>query len=566
MQRSFLALMFVTSLSSFPALAKDVSAQSEITKAIVYSDRATLTRRAVVEIPAGAHNLVFSGVPVNIYTDSLRVEGNAKVEVIFGALSHKRESFQDYVAPREKELNQKLVTLQDQRKVFNADKQALRAGQEFLKNIGKQATLRTNEDVAEINLKPESWAAAADSLTSKMSQNLKASLELDVKTRDVNKQIQQVQNELRELRTGHKQSYSVTIPYEADKPTTLTVDLSYQQTNVGWQPTYDARLDTKSGDMDLVQYGSVWQKTGEDWTDIALTLSTAQPSRGTDLPDLYTNWVNIIKPMPMRKKGMVMSMSAPAAEAGVSAAYIDAIEQQNEMDLEEAMHDSAIPVPIETKTRSAQINADGYVGEYIIKGPSTVKSNGEQAKLLVGNFETDSAMQVQIKPQIGHEAYLVVNTTLKGEAPILPGQVSLFRDGAFIGKGHLPMLRPGDMEGLGFGVDDNVTISRNTLKDERSEAGIISKEVTLERHYVTEIQNLHKTGVEIAILETVPVSQDQRINIEFLAEKTTAGYEKDVDDVKGLTRWTQTLKPKEKSKINLGWKVTWPKGENISGL
>ncbi len=561
MRRSFLALMLVTSLSSLPALAKDIPADSKITKATVYSDRATLTRRAVIDIPAGAHNLIFTGVPINIYTDSLRVGGSAKADVVFGALSHKRESFQDYVAPREKELNQKLVTLQDHRKVFNADKQALKAGQEFLKNVGKQATLRTNEDVAEIDLKPESWGAAADSLTSKMSQNLKASLELDIKIRDVNKQIQQVQNELRDLRTGHKQSYSVTIPYEADKPTTLTVDLSYQQTNVGWQPIYDARLDTKTGDMELVQYGSVWQQTGEDWTDIALTLSTAQPSRGTDLPDLYTNWVNIRQNMPMRKSsgGQLNMFSAQTAGSSVALE-----ERAMEMD----MAASALPVPIEAKARSrgAQINADGYVGEYIITGPATVKSDGEQAKLLVGGFETDSAMQVQIKPQVGHEAYLVVNTTLKGEAPILPGQVSLFRDGAFIGKGHLPMLRPGDKEGLGFGVDDNVTISRNTLKDERSEAGLISKEVSLERHYVTEIQNLHKTDVEIAVLETVPVSQDQRIKIDILADKTTAGYESDVKDVKGVTRWVQTLKPKEKSKVNLGWKVTWPKGENISGL
>ncbi len=568
MRQPFFALMVFTALSpvtAFSALAKDIPVESEIRAATVYSDRATLTRNVKVKIPAGSHNLVFTGLPVSLFPDSLRTEGSAKADVTFGALTHKRENHSDYVVPKEKDLNAQLVALQDYNKLYNIEKQALKAGRIFLENLGKQASLRTNEDIAKIELNPDSWSSAADSISTKMLENMKSSLALDIKIRDTNEKIRKIQNELRGLRTGQKQTYSVTVPFEADKDTTLNIDLSYQLPGVSWQPIYDARLDVKSGKLALVQYGSVWQRTGEDWKDVELTLSTAQPSRGTGLPDLYPNWIRIIyHPQKVNSYGR-NNFSSISANISGAAAPMAAMEMKSDMAYDGEMVQEE-DLERSVSFQAAQINTEGFVGEYKITGPANVKSDGTKSKLLVGGFDTKTWKQVQIKPQYGTDAYLVIKTKLKGDAPILPGQVNLFRDGAFIGKTHLPMLRPDDVEELAFGIDDNVTVKRNTVKNENSEAGMITKESVIERHYVTEIQNLHKEPVDIAVLETVPVSSDKRLRIEILKDKTTQGYETDLHDVKGVTRWIKTLKPQEKSKVTLGWKAVWPKGESVSGL
>ncbi len=557
MRRSFFSLLVVSSLASFPALAEDITVDSAIKAATVYNDRAMLTRTAIVDIPAGAHNLIFKGLPINIDTNSLRTKGSAVANVQFGALSHKRENFEDFVVPRQKELNAELQTLQDQNKVYNAEKQALKTAQEFLKNLGQQAVLRENEVIAKIDLNPDNWAAAADGLSSKMAENLKASLALDFKIRDVNEKIKKIQNDLRQLRSNGKQNYIVSIPFESDKATKLSVDLSYQISGVSWQPIYDARLDVKGGKLDLVQYGSVWQQTGEDWEDVALTLSTAQPSRGTSLPDLYSNWLSLFNQG--RGKGR-----------GANTATLKAVQFSAEMDMAESAMPmemaASAPMKREVSFQAAQINTEGFVGEYKITGPASVKSDGTKAKLLIGSFDIESALQVQIKPQISTDAYLVAKVTLKGEAPILPGQVNLFRDGAYIGQSYMKMLRPDGVEQLAFGIDDNVTVKRNTIKDERSEAGMITKDIVLERHYVTDIQNLHKETINIAVLETVPVSKDENISVEILKDHTTPGYESDLKNVKGVTRWMADLEPKAKAQVKLGWKVSWPKGQNISGL
>jgi uncharacterized protein (TIGR02231 family) len=135
-----------------------------------------------------------------------------------------------------------------------------------------------------------------------------------------------------------------------------------------------------------------------------------------------------------------------------------------------------------------------------------------------------------------------------------------------VGQTHLPLLRPGQESDLAFGVDDQISVKRRTLKDERGEAGMLAKDSVVERHFVTEIENLRNKPVKIVVLETIPESQDEQIRAEVVTSTTTPGYMKDTQNVKGLLRWEVPLAAKQKSEVKLGWRVSWPKGENISGI
>ncbi len=560
MRRSFLTLCLASTVLAFPAFAKDIEVNADITEATVYNDRATLTRTAKVEIPSGAHVLVLKGLSMRMDVNSLKADGKSNAKVSFGAVSYKQDTFEDYIVPKEKELNDLLLKLQDERKVYEADKTALRVGRTFLENLGKQAHLREDEEIAKLELNPETWGGASDALSLKVAENLKASIAADIKIRETDKKISKVRTELQQLRTGQKRSYVVSVPFESDKATTLSFEISYQLPDVGWHPVYDARLDTETGALELVQYGSVWQRTGEDWDDVKLTLSTAQPSRGASLPELSPKWINVYDERRTKMKAARGNFANIAQNISSGAAPASAPMAMEEM----AVADMALE---RVTTQAAQINTEGFVGEYKITGPADVKSDGSQSKLLIGAFDVESRTQIQIKPQFdaGH-AYLVALAKLKSDAPILPGQVSLFRDGAFIGQDYIPMLRQGDETDLGFGIDDSVTVSRNMLKDERSEVGMITKDNVLERHYVTDIKNLHKFPVEVALFEAIPVSKDESVRVEILKNETTPHYRTDVTHKKGVTSWNFTLEPKAETEAKLGWKVSWPKGKNISGL
>jgi len=554
---SALALMLL--ISSHPAQADALKVSSTLTAATVYMDRATLTRRAVVDVPAGSHTVVFENLSASMMVDSLRAEGKAAGKVVLGALSHKLVSGTDLIAPREQALNDQLQAAEDQKRRIEAEKTGLTEKIAFLTSLSKEAAARTREEITQVDLNPDQWSQAASVVSADITTALKAVVEQDIALRAVEREIEKIKTELAMLSTNQRNHYAVMLPLEADSATTLTVDLSYQIPNASWTPIYDARLDTKTGKVDLIQYGSVQQNSGEDWSDIALTLSTAQPQRGAGLPDLTPLWLSLFQPYSYGVANRAISMQ--------SMESMDA-QVQNAMPASKApeMAGAAEPPMQEASFKAATIDTGGFVSDYKIAGPSTVKADGTTSKLLIGAFESESKLQVQIKPQMSTDAYLVAQTTLKGEAPVLPGSVNLFRDGAFVGQGALPLLRPGQKQDLAFGVDDQIAVKRKVLKDERSKTGVIGQDQVIERHVVTEIQNLRTTPVEIAVLETIPVAQDKTIKVQMIEKETTSGYASDVRNVKGLLEWTQTLSPKDNTHIKLGWKVSWPADQQLSGL
>ena len=562
MSRTLITLLSTTLLIPTLAYADTIPAEnSKIISAIVYTDRATVTRQANVTIPAGSHSVTFSGLPLTMLPDSLRAEGSALASVKFGAVVYKQVMAAEIAGPRANELNTELEILIDQQNILNGERAALEAKKTFLTTIGTQAALRTNENIAEINLKPEQWTSAAQTIFSSLNDVTTSMVATDAKLRDLNKKIEKVQNDLNALGLNQYSTYTVTVPLETPTSTQLTLDLSYQVSNASWNPIYDARINTENSKLDLIQYGAVRQNSGEDWNGIKLTLSTAQPQRGTSLPDLTPFWVDLFNPeiygatgYSADKNMAVMSNSAPTAMME-RAVMMDQVAMAPEPALKK-----------EAEFQTAQIETGGFVSEYKIPGPADITADGTETKVMVGTFATDSTLQIHIKPQLSTEAFLVAKAKLKGDSPILAGQVSLFRDGAFVGKSNLPLLRPEEEHAMFFGADDQVSVKRKILKDEKTEAGVILRDNIQERHFITEIQNLHKTPVTIVVKESTPVGRNDKITTDIVDSATSSGFEKNSANIKGLLRWEFKLDPKAKKDLKLGWKVTWPKDENISGL
>ncbi len=565
MHRSFVIACLLVSVSSQAFAADDIIASGRLKAVIVYTNRATLTREAVVDVPAGAHMIVFNGLSGNLLPDSLRAKGHAAADVKFGAVVSRLVPGDTLVAPREKELTDQLETLQDKSRSVASEKQALSFKQTFINTLGNQAALHSRDGIATNEAKPAQWMDEVQTAYTGLSETLKAEDQGDIALRDLNRQIAKVQQELQQLQTGQRSTYQVMIPVDASVATKLTVDLSYQLPDITWTPLYDARLDTAKGTLELTQYGSVHQSSGEDWNDVELTLSTAQPQLGTGLPDLQTMWMNLDQGGQVMGGGAGGTTFSTIADNIVTTSGVLTFSAPSVFNGRDKHY---APPPAERAATfvPAAVETGGFVSEYKIPGPATVKADGTESKLMIGTLDADSEMRILVKPQLSNEAYLVAHTTLKGEAPILPGPVSLFRDEAFVGQSNIPLLRPGQENDLAFGADDQVSVKRHVLKDETGEGGMIARSNVLERDFVTELQNLHKKKVNVIVEEAIPVAQDGKVGAEILTGQTTPGYEEDKDNIKGLLEWKAPLDPTQKSEIKLGWKVTWPKDSEITGL
>lgn len=547
------------------AKADEITAETTLKAATVYADRAMLSRQAVVEVPAGAHTILIKGLSASLFPDSLRAEGKGTSAMVLGALSNKMVNEAEFVGEKEKALHAELDAIQSQRTMIEAEKQSFLKQQEFLSSLQAQASEKTKEELADFKFNTEQWLAAAQTIQTGLAEASRQSIERDARLAEIDKTIEKLNQDISQLYTGQKSTVQVSIPIEAKTAGTLTLTLNYQLPGATWRPVYDARLSTKTGGLELTQYGAVTQATGEDWADIALTLSTARPQRGTGLPQPQPNWVSILENY---GGGTFSNMAGAVAPAAQRLAKMQTMEMAADSAMPEAvMAAPATPEKIEATITPAAIETGGFTAEYGIPGLSKVPADGTETKLFIGNFETSNKLEIHVQPQISSEAYLVARATLKGENPVLPGTVSLFRDESYVGQSSLPLLRAGKETELSFGIDDQIEVSRNTLKDEKSESGmIIGTSNVIERNFSTQVHNLRSQPVDLVMLETTPAPQNEKITTEVLADKTTPGFEKDADKIAGLLRWKMTLKPQEKKEVTLGWKLSWPKDTQITGL
>lgn len=555
--------VFALPVATRPSAARaaaEVVGEGPITAVTVFPDRAEVRRSVAVAIPAGASTVLIENLPVGLIPQTLRVRGMADSSIVIGSVESKRHFAEGVVRAEEHRLNAELEGLQDQRRALQDRVAAARLQLDFLTALGRNVPQVANRELVEGRMSPDDWRQALEVLGQGAATAYQSIREADVETRKLDGRIRQVQNELSRVRTGRTATLTARINLESATPAEARLELSYQIGGASWRPLYDARLDTESGALQLVQYGEVRQGTGEDWSRAALTLSTARPAQTTSLPQLdawFIDFVNLarmqenqLSSSELRNLQDAMQKSATVGGAGDQAPAGAALP-------EEAM------VPASSST--ARLVAGEFAAEYLIPGESAVPSDNEPHKFVIAERALETKLAVRTAPKIAPQAHLYGEIRFTGEAPWLPGPVAIFRDNAFVGTTGIGILRPDETFKLAFGVDDRVRVSYRLETGERSREGIINRDRRIERHYLIKVANHHARPMEITVLDQLPVARDERIDVELL-RATTRPSERDFDDRKGVIAWTDPYEANQEREIRFAYAVTYPEGQTLPGF
>lgn len=538
-----------------PAWAADIAVPSTPTAVTVFPDRATVTRSGQARIPAGAHTLVLDGLPANLVEQSLRVSGSGPAGLLIGSVESKVVTQTDLANEQERVLSQKLVELRDQRRLVEAQAKALQLRQGFIESLSRTAAEGLKGEKADGQMRIDQWQQAWMGLQSGSEQTLKEIVQQEIALRGIDEQIRKAEADLRAIRTGAKAAMRVRVAIEAPKDGAMTVAVEYQVPGASWGPVYDARLATESGKLSLTQYGVVRQRTGEDWSEVALTLSTAKPAQGSQMPDLSPWWIQFEAPMPPASAVRTRSMAPMSAPAPAPMAKMEA---------DAGAMAEAAPVPVQQRT--AEVVSSEFAAEYRIPGKVGVPADSADHRFAIASQEMAASLSARVVPKVDPRAYLHAEIKVEGEAPTLPGPVSLYRDGTYIGNGRLASFKPGDTAELSFGVDEKVTVQHLPQRGQSGEQGFLSKEKRIERRVRTNLANLHGRPLKIVVYDQLPVSRAEDLKVAVLDKETTPGYAKDIQDRPGVLAWTWEAKPGEKKTIDFGYAVTYPTDKVPAGL
>ncbi len=532
----FPALAALASLAaSLPAAAAaPESAASRITRVTVYPGTAVVERAAPVA--AGTRRVVFECLPAKLDEQSLTASASAAVRV--GEISVQtlpREQAAACASP----LQERIRELQDKIAAADAEKEALDLSAEYLKAVIKAVQAAPDGGERATATNASAITATAEALRKSGQDNALRALQLDRRKEDLQRQLKPLLAESRRL--GGSRVTTVTVTLAAEKAGEAR--LSYQVRGPGWQPGYRAALDPAGPGVKLERLALVAQDTGEDWQDVALTLSTGQPGRATqaELPRPWT--LDISQPELER---------ARSADRAYAPAMAPAVMSQ-EASAEEAGSAPEMPrFEVETTDRA-------YATEFRAPQRITVPASGERVTLTLGSVTVPARLITRAAPAVEEAAYLIAEITPPdGIWPA--GPMQLTRDGALVGSGRLDFSLPAPIA-LSFGPDEQVSVKAEAAQDRSGSAGFMGSKGERKTRRAFSVQNRRKTPIELQVIDAAPVSKNERITVQsaYTPKPADTAFLKQP----GLILWQQSLAAGATASFSAEHTIQWPKDAQI---
>lgn len=528
-------------------VADDVPLASDVTAVTLYPRGATVTREVPFELPPGRHRLILADLPKGTPLASVRV-------AVTGAVMGGVTSRDDYVPPRDEDESAALAAARAEVERLEAALRQGRAGVEAIRLEREAATARveflsalgSSEAVARMDV------AALRELTGMIGTETLAALQA---AHDAGRRAEAAERGLEDLREELKtarQALQALVPEDEARATLAitvtapeaadgTLTVTYNTPRAGWQPVYDLRLRRDSGRLAIDRGAFLRQGTGENWSDIALTLSTVRPAEQT-APSPIRPWLRrIYDPEERRPKTLMRRETDAEGLAGALA--------------EPTAEAPAAPV-------QAAAAFDGLAVTYSYPGTVSVASGADRLRVALGSLETQADLVAQAVPLSDTSAFLMAAITNDTDELILPTSEAMFYlDGRFVGRQGLDLVPAGGEARLAFGPIDGLRLTRTVLGREEGDRGVITRSNALDEQVRIEVENLTGESWPLRVLDRVPYSEQEDLEITWSARPRTS--ERDVDGKRNVLAWEFELPAGETQVIGVTHTLNWPEGMKL---
>jgi len=341
-----------------------------------------------------------------------------------------------------------------------------------------------------------------------------------------------------------KTQKQVQVFLEAKASEEVVLKLSYVVSGAAWYPVYDVRVNSVSHEIALTYKAMVSQRTGEDWADVSLQLSTAKPHISGEPPKQGDWFLSRYIPPKYNKKSM--QMSAIVASSSI-----------NEQEIEEEAYMKRESATVDTKAASVVFG---------VGSKTTVLSDNQaqQVNILERSYKTEF-VHIVVPAKSSH-AYLKAKITNDSEYPLLKGASNIFMDNHFVAKSNIPFTAPDADFELGLGIDEAVKVEHKTLQNLRKTVGFMKNKVKMHYSYQTVIHNTKKRSIHLTLLNQIPVSNDSDIEVSLLEPV----YEEDTDALTkndfGHLEWNCVLEAGIEKVFDLKYSLVYPEDAMIIGL
>jgi len=344
-----------------------------------------------------------------------------------------------------------------------------------------------------------------------------------------------------------EQAARLVIDLVAETAGEALLTIGYVAPGAAWRPMHRATLVRESGRVTWETQACVWQATGEDWRDAALTFSLERASLGVDPPELADDELRT------RRRPDTVT--------------VEAREQEHQTTGLGGEGGGLLEVP--------GID-DGGLGLVLTAAKATVRCDGAPHRVPVGGFAGAAQLSLVAIPLRSAWVHLRARIVNTGAAPLLAGPVDLIMASGYVGRAEVGFVAAGEKFYLGFGPESELRVHRTETR-ERDEAGLLGGWNVQTVRVAVRLSNLGAQKREVVVTERIPISEVEQVNVEMSApdaylmsredhpggEEITQVTARALDE-RGLVSWSVELPPLGRRAVTLEYRVRSQRG--VAGM
>jgi uncharacterized protein (TIGR02231 family) len=542
MKEALLVAVFV--VVSFSSSLAQESIPASIKEVTVYTSGAMVKREASAKVGKGVQDLFVETQAFGLDKDSLsaRVFGEGEIQGVQYREVPVAEAAQEGL----KRVELKLRKLKESKRQLTDEKAVLDKKELFLTSLIKSPSTPSTPETKIVLPKVQDLDQMLAFLGTSFKSINEKRQPLDARLEDLEREIAAAEKELGALK-GQRQPMRkvIDVTFDSAREQTVRIETAYLVPRASWQPLYKVAVSPDLKAADLTMFSTVRQKSGEDWKNVALSISNVVPLRGASLPDPQSWFLDVPRLVEQRKARV--EFAAPAAAPAL------------------APEDRAGVPAEEANVASADKAETPLSVEYRLPGKVTVESGERESFLPLFSKRLEGDFSLYAAPRVSSLTYLVCKA--RADKELLAGPMNAYFGGRFVGKTFMAEKRVGEDFQVNLGADREVKVKREVLRDKLKETswGFEKKNVVRDMAYRITVENLKKGPVRMKIVDAVPISKTDRIEVKDL-KVTPGASEKAYQGREGVYAWDLDVKAGEKREITVEFTVTYPKDAPPVGL
>lgn len=561
MRSILFAAAFCLLSMSIRAIETEKSIKSKPEKVTVYLQGAQLFRSSAISLPQGQSTLIFEGLENAIDPQSIQASGTGNCIITETQYLLHYPSIQKLKVNGNLKYSKALVMLEDSLTLLGYEtehitnqRDVLTLEKDVLLNYNLYKGLSKKDSIAFLKDGLSFLREKLNNINNELLRLKKEEAKLTVKINAITARKEQIGSELnnREVpaQPDAKPDYRIIVTVVAEAATTVTISINYFVPNAGWAPTYDLRTESVDKPIQLTYKATVFQNTGNDWKDVKLTLSTANPKQNFNMPVLNPYFVDVYRNALPKKTAKTSTgsevfnttttLSAPSFNYNGSTSPKSDVVISSEQAYEHVVMDENL-----------------IQAEFEIKLAYSIPSDNKSHFVSILHKELKTNYVHKTIPKLDLKAYLTARIYNYEELNLLPGKANVYFGGTFVGKTFIQTDGTGDTLELSLGQDKNVTVTRTKIKD-KSKEKVMDNDKYYDVAYEIIVKNGNSRSIDIEILDQVPLAKSQQIVIEKM-ELNGAKQ----NEATGEIMWRNTIKARDNKKSSFSFMVKAPKNMQL---